>query len=105
MDLSVPLLRNYGVTNGVAADHGYGLPIHKLRRATEFIEENLREDLTLTRISEALAMSPQHLAPAFKTTTRPPDLRPSLCRRVAHRAPASVFGTGRRRPSEMIRYK
>jgi AraC-like DNA-binding protein len=69
VDLSVHLLRNYCVANGAAADHAYGLPIYKLRRATESIEENLREDLTLTRISETLAMSSRHLAPAFKTTT------------------------------------
>lgn len=68
-ELGVHLLRNYCVTNGVAADHAYGLPIYKLRRATEFINENLREDLTLDRISEVLAMSPGHFAHAFKTTT------------------------------------
>ena len=68
-ELGVHLLRNYCVTNAAAADHGYGLPIYKLRRATEFIEENLREDLTLDRISEVLAMSPGHFAHVFKTTT------------------------------------
>ena len=67
-ELGVHLLRNYCVTNG-AAEHAYGLPIYKLRRATDFIEENLREDLTLDRISEMLAMSPGHFAHAFKTTT------------------------------------
>jgi AraC-like DNA-binding protein len=50
----------------------YGLLTYKLPRATEFIEENLREDLTLTRLSKTLAMSLRHLALAFKTTT---DLR------------------------------
>ena len=68
-ELGVHLLRNYCVTGKAAADHGHGLPIYKLRRATEFIEENLREDLTLDRISEVLAMSPGHFAHAFKTTT------------------------------------
>jgi len=68
-ELGVHLLRNYCVSNGAAADHDYGLPIYKLHRATEFIEENLREDLTLDRIAEALAMSPGHFAHTFKTTT------------------------------------
>jgi AraC family transcriptional regulator len=68
-ELAVHLLRNYCVTNRASAEHAHGLPIYKLRRATEFIEENLREDLTLDRISEALAMSPGHFAHAFKTTT------------------------------------
>jgi AraC family transcriptional regulator len=67
-ELSVHLLRNYCVTNGAVAGHGYGLPIYKVRRATDFIEENLREDLTLDRLSEVLAMSPGHFAHAFKTT-------------------------------------
>jgi AraC family transcriptional regulator len=68
-ELAVHCLRNHCVINGAAADHGYGLPIYKVRRATEFIEENLREDLTLDRLSELLAMSPGHFAHAFKTTT------------------------------------
>jgi AraC family transcriptional regulator len=68
-ELGVHLLRNYCVTSGSSAEHSHGLPIYKLRRATEFIEDNLREDLTLDRISEALAMSPGHFAHAFKQTT------------------------------------
>ncbi len=68
-ELGVHLLRNYCVTNRFVAGHSHGLPIYKLRRATEFIEDNLREDLTLDRISEALAMSPGHFAHAFKQTT------------------------------------
>ncbi len=68
-EIGVHLLRNYCVTSRSVADHPHGLPIYKLRRATEFIEDNLREDLTLDRISEALAMSPGHFAHAFKQTT------------------------------------
>ncbi|HEY3179582.1 MAG TPA: AraC family transcriptional regulator [Casimicrobiaceae bacterium] len=68
-ELGVHLLRNYCVTRGSVVEHAHGLPIYKLRRATEFIEENLREDLTLDRISEVLAMSPGHFAHAFKQTT------------------------------------
>jgi AraC family transcriptional regulator len=68
-ELGVHLLRNYCVTSRSVVDHAHGLPIYKLRRVTEFIEDNLREDLTLDRISEALAMSPGHFAHAFKQTT------------------------------------
>ena len=68
-EIGVHLLRNYCVTRGSVADHPHGMPIYKLRRATEFIEDNLREDLTLDRISEALTMSPGHFAHAFKQTT------------------------------------
>ena len=68
-ELGVHLLRNYCVTGRIVSENGHGLPIYKLRRATEFIEENLRDDLTLDRISEVLTMSPGHFAHAFKTTT------------------------------------
>ena len=68
-ELGVHLLRNYCVTSRSVVEHAQGLPIYKLRRATEFIEENLREDLTLDRLSETLAMSPGHFAHAFKKTT------------------------------------
>ena len=68
-EIGVHLLRNYCVTSRSVVDHPQGLPIYKLRRATEFIEDNLREDLTLDRISEALTMSPGHFAHAFKQTT------------------------------------
>ena len=68
-EIGVHLLRNYCVTSRSVVDHPQGLPIYKLRRATEFIEDNLREDLTLDRISEALTMSPGHFAHVFKQTT------------------------------------
>ena len=81
-ELGVHLLRNYCVTKGSVPDHTHGLPIYKLRRATEFIEENLREDLTLDRISEVLAMSPGHFAHAFKTTTGLPPHHYVVERRI-----------------------
>lgn len=46
-----------------------GLPKHKLRRVTEFIEENLERDLTLTEIAEIAELSPFHFARSFKQAT------------------------------------
>ncbi|HEU0185621.1 MAG TPA: AraC family transcriptional regulator [Blastocatellia bacterium] len=46
-----------------------GLPKHKLRRVTEFIEENLEYDLTLAEIAEIADLSPFHFARAFKQST------------------------------------
>jgi len=83
-ELAVHLLRNYCVTNRAVAEHAHGLPIYKLRRATEFIEENLRDDLTLDRLSEALAMSPGHFAHAFKTTTGMAPHHYVVQRRIEH---------------------
>src|SRR5262249_4895393 len=49
--------------------HLGGLPKHKLRRVTEFIEENLDHDLTLAEIAEIAELSPFHFARAFKQAT------------------------------------
>jgi AraC family transcriptional regulator len=68
-ELAVHLLRNYCVPTRNGAENSHGLPLYKLRRATEFIEENLRGDLTLSRIAEAVSMSPGHFAHAFKQAT------------------------------------
>jgi AraC family transcriptional regulator len=68
-ELGVHLLRNYCVATASAAEDDRGLPIHKLRQATDYIEANLRRDLTVLRISDAVAMSTGHFAHAFKATT------------------------------------
>jgi AraC family transcriptional regulator len=68
-ELGINLLRNYCTTRRAATDRTQGMPAYKLRRAAEFIEANLREDLTLDRVSEVLAMSPGHFAHTFKKTT------------------------------------
>ena len=65
MQLAVHLLRHC-CTRGGATETGATLPPRKLRRATEFIEEHLAEDLTLDRLAGVLAMSPYHFAHAFK---------------------------------------
>lgn len=41
----------------------------KLRRATEFIKENIEDGLTLSEIAESVEMSPFHFARMFKQTT------------------------------------
>src|SRR5215475_10646264 len=46
-----------------------GLPTHKLRRVTEFIEENLERDLSLAESAEIADLSPFHFARAFKQAT------------------------------------
>lgn len=46
-----------------------GLPKHKLRRVTEFIEENLERDLTLAEIAGIAELSPFHFTRSFKQAT------------------------------------
>ncbi|HEY8462386.1 MAG TPA: AraC family transcriptional regulator [Blastocatellia bacterium] len=63
------LLRHYSSAGARFQRHHGGLPKHKLRRVTEFIEENLERDLTLTEIAEIADLSPFHFARAFKQST------------------------------------
>jgi AraC family transcriptional regulator len=64
--LAIHLLRHYSSAKKLPEDPSTRLPRYKLQRATDYINENLREDLTLERISEALSMSPYHFAHLFK---------------------------------------
>jgi AraC family transcriptional regulator len=67
--LVVHLLRNYsGSTRPLRAAIGE-LPKHKLRRATEFINDNLGRDVTLTEVAASVEMSPYHFARMFKQST------------------------------------
>jgi AraC family transcriptional regulator len=63
------LLRHYSSAGERFQHHLGGLPKHKLRRVTEFIEENLEHDLTLTEIAEIAELSPFHFARSFKQAT------------------------------------
>jgi AraC family transcriptional regulator len=64
--LTIHLLRHYSSATRLPEDPSSRLPLHKLQRATDYINDNLRQDLTLRRISEALSMSPYHFAHLFK---------------------------------------
>jgi AraC family transcriptional regulator len=67
--LTVHLLRHYS-TDSIVPDLQFGgLPAHKLRRVTEFINENLESDLTLTELAQAAELSPYHFARSFKQST------------------------------------
>ena len=55
---------------------------HKLRRAIEYIDENLRSELTLASLAESVALSPGHFAHAFRQATGVTPHRYVLERRV-----------------------
>jgi AraC family transcriptional regulator len=55
---------------------------HKLRRAVEYIDDNLRSDLTLASLAESVALSPGHFAHAFRQATGVAPHRYVLERRV-----------------------
>jgi len=59
-----------------------GLPKRKLRRVTEFIDENLDRDLTLLEIAEIAELSPFHFARSFKQATGSTPIQFLMHRRV-----------------------
>jgi AraC family transcriptional regulator len=76
------LLRHYS-SDGARFRHRFGgLPKHKLRRVTEFIDENLERDLTLAEIAEAADLSTFHFARSFKQTTGATPIQFLMQRRI-----------------------
>jgi AraC family transcriptional regulator len=67
--LAIHLLRHYSTSRESTDAPSGKLAMHKLRQATDYINKNLRDDLSLGRISEVLCMSPCHFAHVFKQTT------------------------------------
>ena len=65
-ELAVHLIRNYSTATRAAADTFRMFPRYKLQRVTDYIQNNLREELTLDKISQTLLMSPYHFAHAFR---------------------------------------
>jgi AraC family transcriptional regulator len=67
--LAVHLLREYGAAV-LGPKRGYGgLPRAKLVRAVEYIQDHLDTDLTVSRIAQAVYISPYHFTKLFKQST------------------------------------
>jgi AraC family transcriptional regulator len=82
--LAVHLLRHYSTDSMVADLQFGGLPAHKLRRVTEFIDENLENDLSLAEIAQAADLSPYHFARSFKQTTGMTPIHFLMQRRIEY---------------------
>jgi len=82
--LAVHLLRHYSTDSLIPDIQFGGLPTHKLRRVTEFVEENLERDLSLAEIAQAAELSPFHFARSFKQTTGLTPIQFLMQRRVEH---------------------
>lgn len=67
-ELAIHLLRNY-TTSGIDESPKVRLSPHKLRRAIEYIDENLSSPVTLAAVANAVALSPGHFAHAFREAT------------------------------------
>jgi len=59
------------------------LPWGRLRRVTEYIQQNLDKDLTLGELAALLYMSPYHFARLFKCSTGVPPHRFVVRQRIA----------------------
>jgi AraC family transcriptional regulator len=68
-ELAIHLLRQYTTAAIAPAWPKARLSPHKLRRAIQYIDENLRNDLTLSAIADAVSLSPGHFAHAFREAT------------------------------------
>ena len=66
--LIVHLLRHHSTAGRRVEDTAVPLPRYKLRRATDYINDNLRESLALKDIARTVSMSPYHFAHVFKRT-------------------------------------
>lgn len=67
--LAVHLLRRYSTAVAAVRSAVTTLPSFKLRRATEYMNDNLGRNVALSEIAGALAMSPYHFARSFKQST------------------------------------
>jgi AraC family transcriptional regulator len=59
-------LHNYSSRKHILRDYADGLPKYKLRRAIEYINEHLAENITLNAIASELGMSQYYFASLFK---------------------------------------
>jgi AraC family transcriptional regulator len=67
--LAVHLLRHYSANSVMVRAALGGLSGNRLRRAIEFITDNLERDLALAEIAESVELSPFHFARSFKQAT------------------------------------
>jgi len=64
--LCVHLLRRYSTLKTLPDPATRKLSANKLKRAIEFIDSSLAQDLTVSSIAEVLCMSPSHFARSFR---------------------------------------
>jgi AraC family transcriptional regulator len=82
--LAVHVLRHYSTDSLVADLQFGGLPAHKMRRVTEFIDGHLENDLSLAEIAQAADLSPYHFARSFKQTTGLTPIQFLMQRRIEY---------------------
>jgi AraC family transcriptional regulator len=67
--LAISLLKHYAVSRPLIRAYRGGLPPHRLKRVTEFIQGNLDKSLSLAELAELTGMSKAYFTIAFKRST------------------------------------
>lgn len=67
--LAVQLLRRYTAAEHIIREHKGELAPHRLRRALDYINDDLARDLTLTEVARHVGISPYWFARMFKQST------------------------------------
>lgn len=67
--LAAHLVQNYSVQQSGLKDVQGGLAKYQLRRAIDFIHDNLEKDISLNVLASAVGISPFHFARLFKQST------------------------------------
>jgi AraC family transcriptional regulator len=82
IELAVHMLRRHCTTTTTELRTASNLPPRKLKRVLEYIDGNLRDDMTLPDLAKLVAMSPGHFAHMFRQTTGLPPHQFVLERRM-----------------------
>lgn len=80
--LGVHLLARYAVERRISIPQFPTMPPRKLRRAVDYIEENLHGDLSVAHIAEQVTMSESHFSHVFRETVGLPPHRYIRDRRI-----------------------
>ena len=80
--LALQLIRRRSSARVIDAAHGMFMTARQLRAATDYIESNLGQDLTLANLAAAPAMSPFRFARAFRKATGQSPRQYVITRRV-----------------------
>jgi AraC family transcriptional regulator len=90
---------------GARGDIG-SLPSCRLRRVTDYVQQNLDKDLTLAELAAVLCMSPFHFARLFKCSTGVPPHRFVVRQRITRaRTCLAMEGQSIAQISRMVGYR
>jgi len=84
---AVQLVQNHSSVAGIGSPAESGMPQHRLRQVQSYIEENLRDNLSLQAIAGAVGMSASHLKVTFRKATGVPVHQYVIRQRVERTLP------------------